>query len=221
MISHSQIYSSLPPLSDLSMVTRFRQQNFSQWVLKDTIGYCHTISKWRFFGFVLLHDKVLCIAATASGQFYYSKISLPFLKTAIHCHTQKWRSAEPPLASLLDLAAADPDFFFTLPHAPIPSYLKLWDEEDENDIGLPILVAQLASPFKSSDIQRVVDLNDQFMLAMDREIIRVLWQTRNDVRLHNYFYLLAAPDSESRRQRMQDPLQSPHLRIAYPRDLEF
>ena len=209
----------------------FRQKHFHQWVLQDGMGHCQTCSGWAFFGLVAFHEKVLCIAATAAGKFYYSKPSLSLLQTAIHLHTRKWKSPEALLETLLDLAAADPDFFWTLPHAPIPHYLKLWDDDEYTHL-LPMLVAQLARPFGATGIERLVDrtvyvqrlldLNGALFRWMDTDILRFLEKEDTDARLHHYCFIHSSPDPETRRLRMQSPLQSPIGRIYYePLKMEF
>ena len=223
MTQHNQAQQSLPLSENATRdMDRFRQQHFHQWVLQDQLGHCQSASGWAFFGFVVVHEKVLCIAATASGEFHYGKPSLSLLQTAIRLHTQKWESPEPLLATLLDLAVADPDFFRTLPHAPIPPYLKLWDDSDEFDIPFPMLVAQLARPFGTADIQRLIDLNDALFSWMDGDILRFLSKENLDARLHHYCFIQSSPDPETRRQRLQSPLRSPVGRIYYePLRMEF
>lgn len=223
MTQNAQTHRPFQPSENAPIdIDRFRQTHFHQWVLQDRAGHCQTSSGWAFFGFVAFDEKVLCIAATAAGDFYYGKPSLSLLQTAIHLHTRKWESPEPLLATLLDLAAADPDFFLTLPHAPIPPYLKLWDDSDEYTYPIPMLVAQLARPFQTADVQRLIDLNDALFSWMDTAILRFLRKENTDARLHHYCFIHASPDPETRRQRMQSPLRSPIRRIYYePRKIEF
>jgi hypothetical protein len=221
MTQYKQTRGPFPETAPID-INQFRQQHFHQWVLEDHLGYCQSSSGWAFFGFVVVREKVLCLATTASGDFYYGKPSLSLLQAAIRLHTQKWKRPEPLLATLLDLAVADPDFFRTLPHAPIPYYLKLWDDSDELNDPLPMLVAQLARPFGTADIQRLIDLNDALCSWMDRDILRFLYKEDLDARLHHYCCIQSSPDPEMRRQRLQSPLRSPIRRIDYdPLRIEF
>ncbi|MBN6740313.1 hypothetical protein JKG47_07165 [Acidithiobacillus sp. MC6.1] len=182
----------------------FRQQYFTQWVFVGPMGYCQSPSGWSFFGFLQRELDILCIAATDHGDFYTSRVSHHFLEQALSQRMKllNRQISEPTLMSLLDLAAADPNFFFTLPYRPIPAGLDLWDEE-----GAFILLAQIAMPLQRDKSER--DLTMALYQWMDSEILIFLSDSFLHPTLGDYCFIHAATDIDMRAQRMRTLLHNP------------
>ena len=178
-------------------IDTFRQRNFYQWVFTGPLGYCQSHSGWSFFGFLQREADILCIAATDGGDFYTSRIPRLSLEQALsrRMQTTNLHTSEPLLMSLLDLAAVDPTFLFTLPYRRIPSGLTLWEED-----YTVMLRAQLASPTRKDDSE--LDLSVALFGWMDSEILIFLRESIRCPTLGEYSYLQAATDPEMRAQRM-------------------
>lgn len=201
-------FSTKQPLLDLldQDADIFRQQHFSQWVFTGHMGHCQSLSGWSFFGFLQRKLDIVCCAATDYGAFYSSSVPQHFLEQALSRRLELVNplANESALTRLLDIAAVDMDFFFTLPYRHIPSGIEIFDDED-----VCILVAQMTSSSWPDACQN--DLTEALYRWMGADILKFLRDEIICPNVGEYAFLRSAKDSETRTQRMHTLLHNPGI----------
>ncbi|MBU2741550.1 hypothetical protein [Acidithiobacillus albertensis] len=185
-------------------IDTFRQRNFTQWVFTGSMGYSQSLAGWDFFGFLVRGPQILCIAATDNGDFFFSHVQHHFLEQVLPERLKAHRlpASESVRMTLLDLAAADPGFFLTLPYQRIPADLMLWDEDT-----ICIFVAQLTLPSQHKDLEN--EMTEALFRWMDKDILIFLRRWVQCPTLGEYGFLKSADNSESLAQRMREIIHHP------------
>lgn len=199
-------FSNQQHLSDRDADT-FRQQHFSQWVFADHMGHCQSLSGWSFFGFLQRELDIVCCAATDYGAFYSSRLPQHVLEQALSRRLGLVNplTNESALMRLLDIAAVDTNFFFTLhPYRHIPSGVEIFDDE-----YVCILVAQMAGSSWPDAYEN--DLTEALCRWMGADILQFLYDEITCPNVGEYAYLRSAKDSETRTRRMHTLLHNSRI----------